>query len=238
MVADREVTGIADHVVRSEHLGHPRQLPGPEYVPVAQVRRQQQRLGGRMGRRGHGVPQRVRAPQVQRRGLGRQARGRPPHATPGGAAHHEYTERGSHGRTARTDWFTRRRGAPVPSPPAVRALPARRCTGRAFAASGSSVGRDRGGHDRGDWGRGYWGGGCFFSCFAAGAFRGVRLGWDARGLRIHLPLAFPSEPATGGRVRRGFWTPSEISSNITSSRPCTQMTITRNKWKNRYITRK
>lgn len=101
LVADREVTGVAEHPLRPEHVGHLGQLLGPEYLPVAQVRREQQRLRGRMGRRGLGIPQRVRAPQVQRRGLGRQARGPPPHATPGGATH-EYTERGAHGATGRT----------------------------------------------------------------------------------------------------------------------------------------
>lgn len=101
LVADREVTGIADHPLRPEHVGHLGQLLGPEYLPVAQVRREQQRLRGRMGRRGLGIPQRVRAAQVQRRGLGRQARGPPPHVAPGGATH-EYTERGAHGATGRT----------------------------------------------------------------------------------------------------------------------------------------
>lgn len=40
-IANRKVTGIADYPVRPEHVGHFGQLFGPEYVPVAQVRREQ-----------------------------------------------------------------------------------------------------------------------------------------------------------------------------------------------------
>jgi len=103
LVVDREVTGVADHVVRQVHFGHPGQLLGPEYVAVAQVRREQQRLGLRMGRRGLRIPKWIRAPQVQRRRFGRQARGPTPNATPGGATREYYTERGEHRcATART----------------------------------------------------------------------------------------------------------------------------------------
>jgi len=49
-----------------------------------------------MGRRGLGVPQWIRTPQVQWRRFRRQARGPPPHATTGGATREYYTERGEH----------------------------------------------------------------------------------------------------------------------------------------------
>jgi len=64
LVVDREVTGVADYVVRQVHFGHPGQLLGPEYVAVAQVRCEKQWFGRRMGRRGLGIPQRIRTPQV------------------------------------------------------------------------------------------------------------------------------------------------------------------------------
>lgn len=53
---DGKVSGIAEHPVRLEHVHHFGQLFGPEYLAVAQVRREQQRVGGRMGRRKLGVP--------------------------------------------------------------------------------------------------------------------------------------------------------------------------------------
>lgn len=75
-VADREVTGIGSDPVRTEHLvRHFGQMLGPEYVPVSKIWREQQRFGGRMGRGGLGIPQGIRAAQVQRSGFGRQARG-------------------------------------------------------------------------------------------------------------------------------------------------------------------
>jgi len=102
-VADRKVTGIGGDPVRPEHVRHFGQVLGPEYVPVPQVRREQQRLGDRTGRGGLGVPQRIRAPQVQRRGLGRRARGRTRHATPPRDDEYGYdTERGAHGCVHRT----------------------------------------------------------------------------------------------------------------------------------------
>lgn len=51
-----KVTGIAEHPVRLKHVRHFGQLLGPEYLAVAQVRREQQRIGGRMGRRELGIP--------------------------------------------------------------------------------------------------------------------------------------------------------------------------------------